>query len=52
MAVLLDRFLIRLASGGATGGRQIFPSLDRKKPSLGVKDSIKGNDVNVNGGKS
>ena len=52
MAVLLDRFRIRLASEEATGASQFFPSLDRKKRSLGIIDPVKGNDIALKGGKS
>lgn len=40
VAVVLHRFDVRLAGEG-----QSFPVLDRKKPSLGVMDPVKGDDV-------
>lgn len=42
VVVVLHRFEVRLA-----GGTQTFPSLERKKPSLGVMDPVDGDDVLV-----
>ena len=46
VATVLQRFDVKLASQGVIkGGEQAFPRLDRKKPSLGVMDPVKGDDV-------
>jgi cytochrome P450 len=46
VAVVLRRFDIGLAPKNG-GGEQVFPVLDRKKPSLGVMGPVNGDDVLV-----
>ena len=46
VALVLRRFEVSLVQGEG-GKRQVFPELERKKPSLGVMGSAEGYDVVV-----